>query len=136
LPENDVLDAKLESLERCLNRVREHTPSSAHALSQDYDAQDIVSVNLQRAIQLCVDMGGHIISESGWPAPSNMADTFTTLAEHRLLDAELAERLRAAVGFRNISVHEYERIDWHRVYRLITEHLDDFRRFASQVVAS
>ncbi len=132
--ENDLLDVKLEALDRCLRRIKEHTPESAKALSEDYDAQDIVSVNLQRAIQICVDLGGHLVSQRGWTAPSTMAETFTTLAEHDALGDELADRLRRAVGFRNISVHEYEKIDWDRVYRLITEHLEVFREFAAAIV--
>ena len=132
--ENDLLDAKLESLERCLRRIRERTPESAQALEQDYDAQDIVSVNLQRAIQICVDLGGHLISKNGWTAPTTMAETFSSLSEHGVIESALADPLRRAVGFRNISVHEYETIDWDRVYRLITEQLDLFRRFGAALV--
>ncbi|MFP4409361.1 MAG: type VII toxin-antitoxin system HepT family RNase toxin, partial [Spirochaetaceae bacterium] len=134
MPESDLLDVKLESLDRCLRRIKEHTPVSARSLSEDYDAQDIVSVNLQRAIQICVDVGGHLISQRGWTAPSTMAETFAVLTEHGVLGEELSARLRRAVGFRNISVHEYETIDWDRVYRLITEHLDLFREFGAAVV--
>lgn len=136
MQENDLLDIKLESLERCLRRIRENTPENARALAEDYDAQDIVSVNLQRAIQICVDVGGHLISQQGWTAPSTMAETFTTLSEQGVIGTALADPLRRAVGFRNISVHEYQKIDWDRVYRLITEELDVFREFAAAVVGA
>jgi len=134
LPDHDLLDLKIESIRRCLGRIVEKTPPNADALQTDYDAQDIVSVNLQRAVQLCVDIAAHLIAERGWDAPTTMAETFSVLADAEIIDRELAERLRRAVGFRNISVHEYERIDWNRVHRLITTRLGDFRTFVEAVL--
>jgi len=42
-------------------------------------------------------------------------------------------RLRKAVGFRNILVHDYQRINWVVVFRLCHEGLQDFRAFARQM---
>jgi uncharacterized protein YutE (UPF0331/DUF86 family) len=129
LPERDLLNAKVESIARCLRRIDKNSPATPQELETDYDAQDIVSVNLQRAIQLCVDLGAHLIAARGLPAPTTMADTFSVLADEGIVDRQVAEPLRRAVGFRNVSVHEYEKIDWHLVHRMITQRLDDFRRF-------
>jgi uncharacterized protein YutE (UPF0331/DUF86 family) len=38
--------------------------------------------------------------------------------------------LRRAVGFRNLSVHAYDQVDWERVLEIVNERLDDFRKFA------
>lgn len=134
MPESDLLDVKLESLSRCVDRIKSNTPETAEQLTEDYDAQDIVAVNLQRAIQICVDLGGHLLSTRGWAAPSSMAETFIILADHGVLDKDLAERLRRAVGFRNSSLREYEKIDWVRVHRIVTEILQDFRLFGRELV--
>ena len=50
----DILRAKLESLARCIKRIEGRRPVSAKALADDLDAQDIISLNLERAVQLCV----------------------------------------------------------------------------------
>ncbi len=63
-----------------------------------------------------------------------MAESFTSLSEIGVIDEELAERMRKAVGFRNIAVHEYEKIDWDIVFSIITNHLDDFKRYAGAVL--
>jgi uncharacterized protein YutE (UPF0331/DUF86 family) len=132
--DRDLLDAKVESIERCLKRIEERTPATPEALEADYDAQDIISVNLQRAVQLSVDLASHLITTRGWPAPDTMGAAFTTLEREGILDADLADRLRRAVGFRNVSVHEYEEVDWRRVYSMVTERLGDFRDYAERVV--
>ena len=136
MQDTELLDSKIESLEHCVHRIESHTPSSASDLEQDYDRQDIISVNLQRAIQICVDLGGYLISKRGWKTPSTMAETFQTLTDNEALSGELAGDLQRAVGFRNISVHEYDKIDWHRVYHLVTDRLELFRQFAREIVAA
>ena len=54
--DSDVVTAKLESLRRCIERVRTRTPASVEELSTDHDAQDIICLNLERAVQACVDI--------------------------------------------------------------------------------
>lgn len=136
MPDNDLLDAKIESLQRCIQRITTHTPANAEALLSDWDRQDIIAVNLQRVIQILVDMAGHLIAERGWGTPATMGQAFSILAEQNVLNPELSERLARAVGFRNISVHEYDKIDWHRVYTMVTTHLDDFRSTADALAAA
>ncbi|MFT4177989.1 MAG: DUF86 domain-containing protein [Thermomonas sp.] len=58
-----------------------------------------------------------------------MGETFDRLADHGLLDATLALRLKKAVGFRNIAVHAYDTIDWQIVFAIATRHLQDFEAF-------
>ena len=48
--DKQLVSSKLESLRLALARVRQRTPASAAALAADLDAQDIVSLNLQRAV--------------------------------------------------------------------------------------
>jgi uncharacterized protein YutE (UPF0331/DUF86 family) len=132
--DKDVVLNKLERLRRCLRRVQDKTPVSIDLLVEDYDLQDIIALNLERAIQTCVDIGLHIISDLDIPVPETMAQTFETLKKAGCLDAATAERMVKSVGFRNTAVHAYQDIDWNIVYRIITEHLDDFRSYAQQIL--
>lgn len=128
-----VVEQKIESLRYCVERVQQKCPPDAEALASDPDAQDIVTLNLSRAVQQCVDIGAHLIAQGELPAPETMGQTFDRLAEGGVIDASLAERLKKAVGFRNIAVHSYEAIDWNIVHAICTKHLDDFRVFARVV---
>ena len=133
--DKDVVLNKLESLRHCLQRVQDKTPVSVDLLVDDYDLQDIIALNLERAIQICVDIGLHIISDLDIPVPETMAQTFEFLRKAELLDAVTAERMIKSVGFRNTAVHAYQKIDWDIVYSIITEHLNDFKAFAQQIFA-
>ncbi|MBA2667965.1 MAG: DUF86 domain-containing protein [Trueperaceae bacterium] len=128
-----ILADKLESLRRCVVRIEERRVASADALEADVDAQDIVTLNLTRAIQLCVDAAAHVLADTEQPTPATMGEAFDLLAAEGLIPSILAARMRAAVGFRNIAVHAYQRIDWAIVHRLTYDGLDDLRTFATRL---
>ena len=104
-------------------------------LAEDADLQDIVVLNLTRCVQLCVDIASHLIAVSPEAAPATMGEALTTLARMGVIDDEVSTNLRRAVGFRNIAVHNYEKVDWTIVHSICGKHLDDFRRFASAIAA-
>jgi len=67
--DKQVIANKIESLRRCLARVEQRCPSSLDGLLNDIDAQDVLTLNLSRAIQLCVDISLHILSASNQTMP-------------------------------------------------------------------
>jgi uncharacterized protein YutE (UPF0331/DUF86 family) len=131
--DREVVEQKLESLRRCLQRIEIKCPEDADTLAADFDLQDIVSLNLSRAVQLCVDIGAHLISGMNVPPPDTMGQTFDILAQAGLINGVLALNLKKAVGFRNIAVHNYDAINWHIVHSIVKNHLADFSGFAKVV---
>ncbi|NOU09218.1 MAG: DUF86 domain-containing protein [Nitrospira sp.] len=131
--DRDLVETKLESLRRCIERIAGKTPSSVDQLVRDPDVQDIIALNLQRAVQLSVDIAAHLIAETDATPPSTMAENFGILQKLQIIDPVLAERLTKAVGFRNIAVHSYQAINWNVVYQICKHHLDDFRQFTKAV---
>lgn len=129
-----VIEQKLESLRRCVSRIEEKCPDTAEVLAQDIDLQDIVSLNLSRAIQLCVDIGAHLVSTENVSPPATMGQTFDVLTDIGVINADLASRMKRAVGFRNIAVHNYEAINWAIVHKIATSQLDDFRVFVQAIM--
>jgi uncharacterized protein YutE (UPF0331/DUF86 family) len=132
--DRQVIDQKLESLFRCLSRIKAKFPADVSLLTSDFDLQDIVSLNLSRAVQLTVDIGGHIVSVSDFHSPETMGQTFDVLAQNNVVSHDLAARLKKSVGFRNIAVHNYDAINWHIVHSIIKDHLGDFAEFAKAVI--
>ncbi len=130
----DLLLTRIESLRKCIRRIEEKRPADSSILHNDPDLQDIISVNLERAVQQCVDIAAIIIADTESPPPATMSSSFVMLAEYGYIDHDLSEKLRKAVGFRNIAVHEYYKIDWEVVFSIISNSLDDFRKFAAAVM--
>ena len=134
--DRDLIDAKLESLRRCVRRLESKQPTSPEQLQSNLDLQDIVVLNLERSVQTCVDIALHLLSDmdDAIAPPASMAEAFRTLQRGGIIDSPCASRMVKAVGFRNTAVHAYREIDYDIVYSILTKHLDDFRSFAEQVV--
>lgn len=128
-----IIAEKIESLRRCIQRIEDKKPDNVNFLIQDLDLQDILVINLTRAVQICVDTGSHIISAANQPSPQTMGEVFTALHELGAISLDTCEQLKKAVGFRNIAVHNYEAINWEIVYAICHNSLQDFRRFAQEI---
>ena len=131
--DKEVLEAKIAALIRCVHRVKSQGILSLEDLEKNIDKQDIIILNLQRAVQICVDIGNHILLDYDTETPATMAETFRKLAQNKLIPQSVADNLSRAVGFRNIAVHQYENLDCKIIYAIITSHLDDFKDFAGEI---
>lgn len=129
-----VIGEKLLSLNRCLERVKLHTPANVEALQSDFDTQDIICLNMQRAVQISVDIAAHILAEQLHEQTPTMAETFLALSKYGILESQLTSRLAKAVGFRNIAVHEYNTLDMNILYSIITKEIGCFYEFSDAVV--
>ena len=78
--DREVIEQKLESLRRCLKRIAEKCPAEPEKLISDLDLQDIIALNLTRAVQLCVDIGAHLIARMEVAPPDTMGQTFDIVA--------------------------------------------------------
>jgi len=128
----DVALAKLASIRRCVQRIRDVTQADATRV-HDLDVQDIVVLNLQRAIQAAIDLAAHILAQQNWGLPDSLKAHFTILERQHVISPELARQLQAMVGFRNIAVHDYEAIDPDIVQAIVASRLPDLEAFAAAV---
>jgi len=129
----DVVLRKLEALRDAVQRIEARCPVTLDALLADRDAQDVLVLNLARAVQSCVDIGVHLLAESGETPPSTMNEVFDRLERAGRLSSGLAARLRPAVGFRNVVIHRYDDIDWGTALQVRNERLRDFAAFAAEM---
>ena len=75
-----VIKTKLESLRKCLDRIELKKPQSLEDLIRDIDAQDILALNLERSVQLCVDIANHILSSLDDTPAMSMGESFERLS--------------------------------------------------------
>ncbi|HSL08004.1 MAG TPA: DUF86 domain-containing protein [Pseudonocardiaceae bacterium] len=63
------------------------------------------------AIEAGIDVAQHVCASEGWGPPRDNGDAIRLLGAHGVLSVDLADRLRRAVGFRNVLVHDYIEVD-------------------------
>jgi uncharacterized protein YutE (UPF0331/DUF86 family) len=86
------------------------------------------------AIEACLDIAQHICATEGWGPPADNGDAVRLLGEHGVCTPELALSIRKAVGFRNVLVHEYVKVNDDIVLGRLKA-LDDLDAFVSQVAS-
>jgi uncharacterized protein YutE (UPF0331/DUF86 family) len=93
----------------------------------------------ERTVQLCIeaviDTCALLVIGLRLGLPGDPDDLFEKLADGGAITPALARRLTEMKGLRNILVHEYGRIDDHRVFRTLQEELGDFETFKREILA-
>jgi uncharacterized protein YutE (UPF0331/DUF86 family) len=131
---DDVLLNKVAAIERAVARVREEYGGEDTNLFDNLTRQDAILLNLQRACESAIDLAMHLVRTERLGVPQESRDAFGLLAGGGVVDADLAERLQKMVGFRNIAVHDYERLNLQIVRAIVTERLHDFEQFCERAL--
>ena len=127
--DSDLVLAKASSVKRHLNRIIEKRHTDLQTFLQHIDCQESILFNLQMAIQNCIDIAAHIVSEEGLGIPGSTNEMFYLLEENGYLNNELTEKMVKAVGFRNLIVHEYGKIDLEQVFEVAQEDIGDLNEY-------
>jgi uncharacterized protein YutE (UPF0331/DUF86 family) len=130
---DDVLLNKAATVERCVARAREEYAASPD-FATDFTRQDAAVLNIQRACEACLDMGQHLIRRDRLGLPQSARDVFSLLAQAGWIDATLQDTMQRMVGFRNIAVHDYQKLLLPILQRVVTVHLNDFLSFTTAIL--
>jgi len=133
MTDQDIIQAKIAIIQRCLKRILDTTGLKSGTLN-DLDTQDIFVLNLQRAIQATIDCAGHVIADEGLGLPQSLKEHFSILAKEKIISIDLANKMQAMVGFRNIAVHEYENINVDILATILEHHLRDIEEFNTAIL--
>lgn len=123
----------LDNLRRFLQDLARYQGVSREEFLGDRDKQNMVLFVLLEAIQHCIDLGNHIISEMGWGRAQTYRDVFRVLWENQLIGDSLRDQLGDLAGFRNVIMHMYGKLDLDKVYERLQSDPGGIREFAKIV---
>lgn len=133
---DDVLVNKAAAIERAVGRVREEYAGDDRNLVANQTRQDAMILNLQRACESSIDAAMHVVRMQRLGVPQETREAFTLLENAGVIDRDLSDRLKKMVGFRNVAIHDYQKLNLDIVRRIIVEHLDDFLVFTRILLRS
>lgn len=123
---DDIIINKCDVIENCLKRIKEEYLGHEEELNFNYTRQDSIILNLQRACEGAIDLGMRWVRLKKLGTPQTSRDVFVLLQEKKLLPKQLAEDLQAMVGFRNIAIHDYQKINLEIVHSILKGKLKNF----------
>jgi uncharacterized protein YutE (UPF0331/DUF86 family) len=133
--DRDLILRRLALLDTYLGQLAQYRGVDAAAYGADWRTHRIVERTLHLVIETYMDVADHIVADRRLRVPETGAESFEILAEAALLPMPLATALASMVGFRNILVHDYARIDAAIVLRVLRNDLADIERFRNAVQA-
>jgi uncharacterized protein YutE (UPF0331/DUF86 family) len=127
---DEVILNKVAIIERCLKRIAEEYEDHEDDLETDYTRQDAIVLNLLRASEAAIDLAMHAARVGELGLPQESREAFALLERDGRLDPDLSREMQAMVGFRNVAVHDYQKLNLEVVRGILEGRLDDFREFA------
>jgi len=131
---DDVTLNKAAAIERCVARVRAVYAGDPRNLTDDLTRQESILLNLQRACEASIDLAMHRVRRGKLGVPQDSRDAFDLLQRAGALGADFADALKRMVGFRNVAVHDYARIDLGIVRSIVERNLGELERFARESI--
>ena len=125
---------KLADLQEYIEQIGEYSGIKVKEYSRDWKTQRIVERTLQMMIEICVDIATHIISDAGLRVPKTYADTFKVLYENKIITKGLFAKMEKMAKFRNIIVHQYDKIDGEIIVGILKKDLKDFVKYKDAVI--
>lgn len=133
MPLDDIIINKIETIYRCLSRIKEEYIGHENDFLENYTKQDSVVLNLERASQACIDIASHIVRIYSLGVPKTTRELFVLLKSAGFISEVTSENMQKMVGFRNIAVHDYQNLNLEIVIHIITQKLKDFEMFIKEV---
>jgi uncharacterized protein YutE (UPF0331/DUF86 family) len=132
--DRDLILRRIADIEQYLQQLAEYRQIDLTSYQNDWKTQRIVERTLHLTIEGCMDLADHIVADRRLRVPETGAATFEILAEGGVISPDLGKALVRMVGFRNILVHEYARVDPAIVLRVLQTDIADIERFRDAVL--
>jgi uncharacterized protein YutE (UPF0331/DUF86 family) len=130
-----LLAQKIAAARDAVERIRRVLPADPEAFAGDRDTREIVTLNLFVAVQECISLATHWLSDEGWDVPAGYRDVFVALSDHSVIESALASRMASAAGLRNLVAHRYGVLEWSRIRAAASGDLDDLLDFCAALAA-
>jgi len=129
---NGIIQRKLALLDDQVIQLEKHLQQiSLEAFRQSWLLRSMSERALQVAVEIIIDIAERIIALHGAGPVESAGAAMDKLVVLGVLSD--VGPYRDMVRFRNLIVHEYERIDPDLLYMLATQRLGDFRRFRADL---
>ena len=132
--DKNLILRKIAALDEYLKQIKEYTDLSLKVYESDWKAQRIVERTLQMMIETCMDISGHIISDEKLRGPETYADMFRILIEKKILNESQRVAFDKMAKFRNIIVHNYEKIDPEIVIGILKKNFNNYEDFKAAII--
>ncbi len=104
------------------------------AFLSDYKNYYSAQRALEISINICIDIGNHIVALNNKEKPETFTDIIKILTKLEIISDELGIQLMKMIRFRNLLGHFYLEIDNEIIYEVLQNNLKDFNSFKEAII--
>ncbi|MHA1292081.1 MAG: type VII toxin-antitoxin system HepT family RNase toxin, partial [Promethearchaeota archaeon] len=131
--DRDIILSRFKKMDELIQNLREIKKKSKDEFLSNYLLYLSAQRALETCINICIDIGNHILSLNKSGKPETYSEIFIELAKLNLINKRLKEKLLKMVKFRNLLGHLYMEINNEKIYEILQENLEDFNLFKKQI---
>ena len=124
--DRDIMLRLVSELRKSVRRLKILSGMEKEEFIGDPDKMASAKYHFIVAIESCIDMCNHIISQNSFRVPEDYADTFRVMSEEGALEEEKLNDLVAMAKFRNRLVHLYWEVNNDQLHEILLSRLGDF----------
>lgn len=134
---SELVQRKISLIQDDLVKLTQLSHYTLQEVVSDFTKQAAVERILERIISRAIDINEHLIAEQAdatVSAPKTYHDTFLALAKLQIYSEDFARQIAKSVGTRNLLAHEYDTIDYEKVYASIADCLKDYHAYIDAIL--
>ena len=133
----DFIKRKITLIQDEMIKLSDLAKYTIDEVAKDFVKQAAVERILERIIARAIDINQHIVAESekkNISTPKDYKETFTALVDLGVYDKNFAEEISKSVGTRNMLAHEYDKMDYSKVYNSMGDCLRDYNKYCEFIL--
>lgn len=130
----DIIIKRLEYLKDLISELESIKKIPKEEFLDDFTTILAAQRALVLAINICIDIGAHIIASNGIAKPETYKEIFKELRKNNVISKDLETSLTKFVGLRNLLGHVYIEIDNERIFEIIQKDVLVFTTFQKQLL--
>jgi len=124
---------RLESLEKNIYELKKFKLNiSIEQVEDDKFKEWALRYGLFESIQIVIDISCHLVSKYNLGITKTYSECIKLLLQFDYIEKGLSMKLISMIGLRNILIHEYVKIEVHKIYDLL-DFIEDFKIFIQKI---
>jgi len=115
---------KIKEINEFLEELKSIMPSNFEGYRSSIEKKAACERYIEKIVEAVTDLAFLVIKNKKLRLPEDDIDAFNILLENKIIENDLAAKLKNAKGMRNIISHQYGKIDDEIVFEAITEELE------------
>jgi len=131
--DRDIILIRFKKMDELIQNLEEIKDKTKEEFLSNYLLYLSAQRALETCINICIDIGNHILSLNKNGKPETYSEIFIDLSKLNIISRELEDSFIKMVKFRNLLGHLYMEINNEKIYEILQENLTDFNLFKKQI---